>query len=179
MILSSVISVTHHYISEGIEASVCSIMIYITVWASVKSRCIFSLWLIPLNEPSVSRRVPFAMKLTSWFVLINFVQPSFLNYDSLASCSPRGRFCELSFRYLLPGSEGEKCRPLDHMWQTPFIHSVRVILSSNFYIYETFFYLFNPCGKFKGVMADTYATMAHALLNTQSHNCLVLLCRYT
>ena len=95
-------------------------------------------------------------------------------------CSPRfrpgGRFCELSFRYLLPGSEGEKCRPLDHMWQTPFIHSVRVILRSNFYIYETFFYLLNPCGKFKGVMAATYSTNAHAPLNTQSHNCLVLLC---
>ena len=33
-------------------------------------------------------------------------------------CSPRfrpgDRFCEPSFRYLLPGSEGEKCRPLDH-----------------------------------------------------------------
>ena len=43
MILSSVISVTHHYISEGTEASICSIIIYITVLASVKSRCIFSL----------------------------------------------------------------------------------------------------------------------------------------
>ena len=34
-------------------------------------------------------------------------------------CSPRfrpgGRFCGLSFRYLSPGIEGEKCRPLDHM----------------------------------------------------------------
>ena len=33
-------------------------------------------------------------------------------------CSPRfqpgDRFCEISFRYLSPGSEGEKCRPLDH-----------------------------------------------------------------
>ena len=28
-----------------------------------------------------SSRVPFAMKLTSWFVLISFLQPSFLNYD--------------------------------------------------------------------------------------------------
>ena len=46
MILSSVISVTHHYISEGTEvteASACSIIIYITVLASVKSRCIFLL----------------------------------------------------------------------------------------------------------------------------------------
>ena len=33
-------------------------------------------------------------------------------------CSPRfrpgGRFCELSFRYLSPGSEGEKYQPPDH-----------------------------------------------------------------
>ena len=35
-------------------------------------------------------------------------------------CSPRfrsgDRFCELSFRYLSPGSEGKKCRPLDHIF---------------------------------------------------------------
>ena len=33
-------------------------------------------------------------------------------------CSPSFRpgdhLCELSFRYQFPGSEGEKCRPLDH-----------------------------------------------------------------
>ena len=28
---------------------------------------------------------------------------------------PGGRFCGLSFRYLSPGIEGEKRRPLDHM----------------------------------------------------------------
>ena len=28
---------------------------------------------------------------------------------------PADRFCEPSFRYLSPGTEGEKCRPLDHM----------------------------------------------------------------
>ena len=27
---------------------------------------------------------------------------------------PGDRFCELSFRYLSPGSEREKCRPLGH-----------------------------------------------------------------
>ena len=56
-------------------------------------------------------------------------------------CSPRfrpgDRFCELSFWYLSPGREGEKCRPLDHRWQIPFIHSIRLINSSNFYIYTT------------------------------------------
>ena len=56
-------------------------------------------------------------------------------------CSPRfrpgGRFCELSFRYLSPGSEGEKYQPLDHRQQTPFIHSTRFITSRNYYIYNT------------------------------------------
>ena len=56
-------------------------------------------------------------------------------------CSPRfrpsDRFCELSFRYLSPGSEGEKCRPLNHRWQIPFIHSTQITLSSNFlYIWQ-------------------------------------------
>ena len=59
---------------------------------------------------------------------------------------PGGRFCGLSFRYLSPGIEGEKCRPLDHMWQIPFIHSTPFIVASNFYIYVTEFYLFPSCG---------------------------------
>ena len=71
-------------------------------------------------------------------------------------CSPRfrpgDRFCDLSFRYLSPGSEGEKCRPLDHMRQIPFIHSSRFIVSSNIYIYRTVFLLFPPCGAFKCVL---------------------------
>ena len=50
-------------------------------------------------------------------------------------CRPGYRFCEPSFRYLLSGSEGEKCRPLDHRCQIPFIHSVRVFSGSNLYIY--------------------------------------------
>ena len=69
-------------------------------------------------------------------------------------CSPRfrpgGRFWgEPSFRYLSPGREGEKCRPLDHRWQIPFIHSARFISSSNFYIYRAMFQLFPPRGRFK------------------------------
>ena len=60
-------------------------------------------------------------------------------------CSPRfrpgGRFCELRFRYLSSptGREGEISRPLDHMRQIPFIHSARLIHSTNFYIYRTVF----------------------------------------
>ena len=67
-------------------------------------------------------------------------------------CSPRfrpgGRFCELRFRYLSSptGREGEISRPLDHMRQIPFIHSARLIDSTNFYIYRTVFYIFSPCG---------------------------------
>ena len=54
---------------------------------------------------------------------------------------PVGRFCELRFRYLLSptGREGEISRPLDHMRQIPFIHSTRLIDSTNFYIYRTIF----------------------------------------
>ena len=48
---------------------------------------------------------------------------------------PGGRFCGLSFRYLSPGIEGEKRRPLDHMWQIPFIYSAPFIVISNFHIY--------------------------------------------
>ena len=60
-------------------------------------------------------------------------------------CSPRfrpgGRFCELRFRYLSSptGREGEISRPLDHMRQIPFIHSARLLNSTNFYIYRTVF----------------------------------------
>ena len=69
-------------------------------------------------------------------------------------CSPRfrpgGRFWgEPRFRYLSPGSEGEKCRPLDHLWQTPFIHLARFISSSSFHIYRTVFYFSPPFGTFR------------------------------
>ena len=86
-------------------------------------------------------------------------------------CSPRfrpgDRFCESSFRYLLPGSEGWKCRPLDQRKQIPFIHSVRLISSDNFYIYWTLFYLFPPSGAFKCVVVwcDVNLTITHALLS--------------
>ena len=40
--------------------------------------------------------------------------------------------CEPSFRYVFPGSEAEKCRPLDHRWQIPFIHSAQFIISNQF-----------------------------------------------
>ena len=56
-------------------------------------------------------------------------------------CSPRFRpgdcFCEPRFRYLSPGREGEKCRPLLHVWQIPFIHSVRILVACNLDIYRT------------------------------------------
>ena len=54
---------------------------------------------------------------------------------------PVGRFCELRFRYQSSptGSEGEISRPLDHVWQIPFIHSARFVTSCNFHIYSTAF----------------------------------------
>ena len=54
---------------------------------------------------------------------------------------PVGRFCELRFRYLSSsrGREGEISRPLDQMRQIPFIHSARLIDSTNSYIYRTAF----------------------------------------
>ena len=60
-------------------------------------------------------------------------------------CSPRfrpgDRFCGPSFRYLLPGSDGEKCRPLDHMRQIPFIHSTPLSIKRNsIYISQRFSY---------------------------------------
>ena len=44
---------------------------------------------------------------------------------------------EPSFRYLSPGSEGENCRPLDHMRQIPFIHSDRFNIKKLLYICKT------------------------------------------
>mgnify|MGYP006896130148 CR=1 FL=1 len=60
--------------------------------------------------------------------------------------STRSSLLEPSFRYLSPGSEEEKCRALDHMRQTPFIHSARFLTSSYFYIYVTVLKLFPPFG---------------------------------
>ena len=43
---------------------------------------------------------------------------------------PSDRFCKLRIRYQSSptGSEREISRPLDHMWQIPFIHSTRISL---------------------------------------------------
>ena len=43
----------------------------------------------------------------------------------LPEISARRSLLEPSFRYLSPGREGEKCRPLDHTWQNPFVQSAR------------------------------------------------------
>ena len=77
-------------------------------------------------------------------------------------CSPRfrpgDRFCELRFRYQSSptGREGEISRPLDHMWQIPFIHSTRFITSINFYIYSTASQLFLPCATLKCVRVQHF-----------------------
>ena len=82
---------------------------------------------------------------------------------------PVGRFCELRFRYLSSptGREGEISRPLDHMRQIPFIHSARLIDSTNCYISRTVFYIFSPCGTLRCVlMLSTFNNCAHALAKT-------------
>ena len=55
----------------------------------------------------------------------------------LPEISARRSLLEPSFRYLSPGREGEKRRPLDHMWQNPFVHSARKTIGSNSYIYNS------------------------------------------
>ena len=89
-------------------------------------------------------------------------------------CSPRfrpgGRFCELRFRYLSSpiGRKGEISRPLDHMRQIPFIHSARLIDSTNFYIYSTVFLIFSPCGALRCnvLMKSIFNNCARALART-------------
>ena len=80
---------------------------------------------------------------------------------------PVSRFCELRFRYLPTGREGEISRPLDHMRQIPFIHSARLIDSTNFYIYRTDFQLFYPCGTLRCVlMQSIFNNCARTLART-------------
>ena len=93
-------------------------------------------------------------------------------------CSPRFRpgdhFCELRFRYQSSptGIKGEISRPLDHMWQISFIHSARLITSSNFDIYNTVFWLFPPYGNNKCVLVlDIWQLHKRSCGNT---NCKVL-----
>ena len=96
-------------------------------------------------------------------------------------CSPRfrpgGRFWgEPRFRYLSPGSEGEKCRPLDHLWQTPFIHSARLTSSRSFYIYRAVFYLSPPFGTFKFVLLRYLFCNCACTFEDQLLQALLLLC---
>ena len=49
----------------------------------------------------------------------------------LPEISARRSLLEPSFRYLSPGREGEKCRPLDHLGHIPFVHSARKLHGSN------------------------------------------------
>ena len=85
-------------------------------------------------------------------------------------CSPRfrpgGRFCELRFRYQSSptGSEGEISRPLDHMWQIPFIHSTRLILVAiSIYITQRSSYFLHVVHSSVSWFG-AYLTFTHALL---------------
>ena len=79
---------------------------------------------------------------------------------------PVGRSCVLRFIYLSSptGREGEISRHLDHMRQISFIHSARLIDSTNFYIYRTVFQIFSQCGTLRCVlMQSSFNNCARAL----------------
>ena len=87
-------------------------------------------------------------------------------------CSPRfrpgDRFCKLSFRCMSPCSEGEKCRPLDHLWQIPFIHSTRFITCNNsIYIAQRSSFYFHVVYSSMS-WYGAYLTIAHALFKKHS-----------
>jgi len=89
-------------------------------------------------------------------------------------CPPRfrpgDRFCELSFRYLSPGREGEKCWPLHRVWYMPFIHSTQFINRNNFYIETAVFQLFPRCGTLKCALVwRLFDNCACAMTETQAH----------
>ena len=64
-------------------------------------------------------------------------------------------------------AQGEKCRPLDHMRQIPFIHSVRLYLIITFYIYRKVYQLFFPCGRYKWFLVRcVFVNYACALAET-------------
>ena len=87
----------------------------------------------------------------------------------LPEISARRSLLEPSFRYLSPGREGEKCRPLDHTWQIPFVHSARLVVGSNSYICNSI--LFISCMWYVQVYNHhhAYLTIAHALFHKHSY----------
>ena len=89
----------------------------------------------------------------------------------LPEISARRSLLEPSFRYLSPGREGEKCRPLDHTWQIPFVHSAGLIVGSNSYIYNSILVI--SCMWYVQVYRHhhAYLTIAHVLLHKHSYLC--------
>ena len=83
----------------------------------------------------------------------------------LPEISARRSLLDPSFRYLSPGREGEKCRPLDHARQIPFIHSDRFLIQSNFSTYRKVYQLFHPSGTHNWV----YMTIAHVPLSENAN----------
>ena len=84
--------------------------------------------------------------------------------------APDRLYCELSFIYLsAPDRAGrEKCRPLDHMRQIPFIHKAPFVshIMVNFYIYSKLFHIFLPCGIYIVLKYCTFAIYASVLFRT-------------
>ena len=64
------------------------------------------------------------------------------------------------------GREGEKCRPLDHMWQIPFINQAPFVTYTkiNFSIYTKLLHIFLPCGIYIAYWNIEDLLFTHALL---------------
>ena len=83
--------------------------------------------------------------------------------------SARWSLLDPSFGYPSPGREGEKCRPLDHMWQIPFVHSGQFVITSYLYIYVKAHQQFHPCGRQRCVLVQyAYNKCARAISETRS-----------
>ena len=87
----------------------------------------------------------------------------------LSEISARRSLLEPSFRYLSPGREGEKCRPLDHLGHIPFVHSARKLHGSNFLYIQRHSSYFLHVVRSSTSYNRAYLTIAHAFLQKHSY----------
>ena len=87
----------------------------------------------------------------------------------LPEISARRSLLEPSFRYLSPGREREKCRPLDHLGHIPFVHSARKLHGSNFLYIQQHSRYFLHVVRSSTSYARAYLTIAHAFLQKHSY----------
>lgn len=72
--------------------------------------------------------------------------------DVFLEISFRWSLLDLRLRYSLPSRMGKKRRFLEHMWHTPFIHSVQFVITSHFFEYINVYQLFLPNGTWRCVL---------------------------